>query len=474
MIRLKSVLVILLVIIVSNAIWHRYQVLPKGMAVQSDPVPADHLALLIDDTWQTPSGTQGIRQEIFDEVFRLINQAEHLVVVDMFLFNDFLGAGTKAYRPLSEQLTQALLAKRQQPSPVPVLLITDPVNTLYGGLHSTYLARLEAAGVIVVTTPLAPLRDSNPSWSGLWRLCCQWAGNNPDAGWLSNPMGPGDITLRSYLALLNFKANHRKTLIVDEGGQWTGLVTSANPHDGSSAHSNLGLRFSGAAARQLLESELAVVDLAGIQRPHLPDLGDHAAPPSQARMEVLTEGAIRDALLDTVNRSTAGDRLSLAVFYLSHRPLIEALLKAHQRGVQVQVLLDPNKDAFGREKNGVPNRPVGAELHEAGIPLRWCNTQGEQCHTKMLMWRNAGHAELILGSANFTRRNLDNLNLETSVRLTAPVTHPVMVKAADTFARRWENRRAEKHSTDYATYADERLWTYGLYRVMEFTGISSF
>ena len=474
MIRLQSVLVILLVIIVSNAIWHRYQALPKGMAIQSDAVPADRLALLIDDTWQTPAGTQGIRQEIFDEVFRLINQAEHLVVVDMFLFNDFLGAGTKAYRPLSEQLTQALLAKRQRPSPVPVLLITDPVNTLYGGLHSTYLARLQAAGVIVVTTPLASLRDSNPSWSGLWRLCCQWAGNNPDAGWLSNPMGPGDITLRSYLALLNFKANHRKTLIVDEGGQWTGLVTSANPHDGSSAHSNLGLRFSGAAARQLLESELAVVDLAGIQRPHLPDLGDHAAPPSQARMEVLTEGAIRDALLDTVNRSAAGDRLSLAVFYLSHRPLVEALLKAHQRGVQVRVLLDPNKDAFGRQKNGIPNRQVGRELHGQGIDVRWCNTQGEQCHTKMLMLTQSDRTELILGSANFTRRNLDNLNLETSVRLFAPATHPVARQAKSLFQRRWANLNNEMHSVEYLTYADDSAIKSLLYRVMEFTGWSSF
>jgi hypothetical protein len=46
----------------------------------------------------------------------------------------------------------------------------------------------------------------------------------------------GKITLRSYLNLFNFKANHRKTLVVDTAQGWKTLVTSANPHDGSSSN----------------------------------------------------------------------------------------------------------------------------------------------------------------------------------------------------------------------------------------------
>lgn len=94
------------------------------------------------------------------------------------------------------------------------------------------------------------------------------------------------------------------------------------------------------------------------------------------------------------------------MFYLSERQIVKSLFAAHERGVKLRVLLDANKDAFGLEKNGVPNRPVAAELHQAGIPLRWCNTQGEQCHSKMLIKRNAQQQEMILGSANFTARNL--------------------------------------------------------------------
>ncbi|KZY37069.1 hypothetical protein A3730_27935 [Alcanivorax sp. HI0044] len=117
---------------------------------------------------------------------------------------------------------------------------------------------------------------------------------------------------------------------------------------------------------------------------------------------------------------------------------------------------------------------MGSELHNAGIPVRWCNTQGEQCHTKMLLRRSANSAALILGSANYTRRNLDNLNLESSVRLIAAPDHAIMQQASDTFERRWENRYDEKHSTDYAVYADDSVWKYWLYRGMEFTGWSSF
>ena len=462
MIRLKLALLLLLALIACTALWHRYKPLPDGLAQESPLLPAMGLNLLVDDTWETADGGRGMRQRIFDEALRLIEQARQLVVVDMFLFNAFQGADDASYRPLSEQLTRALVAKKQQQPDLPVVLITDPINTLYGGLHSEHLERLENAGVVVATTPLPRLRDSNPSWSGIWRICCQWLGNSNEGGLLPNPMGPGQVTLRSYLTLLNFKANHRKTLVVDEVDRWTALVTTANPHDASSAHSNLGLTFQGPAVAELLDSELAVVRMAGVPLPDLPPVPTGPTADTTA------------AQLQAVSRSQRGEALDVSVFYLSHRPLVKALLAAHERGVAVRVLLDPNKDAFGRQKNGIPNRQVGAELHAAGITVRWCNTQGEQCHTKMLLRRGAERSEVIIGSANFTRRNLDNLNLESSVRVLAKTDHAFMVNARSAFARRWDNRDGEKHSTDYGVYADDASWKYWVYRVMEFTGWSSF
>jgi len=176
-----------------------------------------------------------------------------------------------------------------------------------------------------------------------------------------------------------------------------------------------------------------------------------------------------------IDKARRGERLDLAMFYLSHRGVIEALKRAVERGVDVRALLDPNYDAFGREKNGLPNHPVGMELHRAGIEVRWCLTTGEQCHSKLLMHHQGdGSADILLGSANFTRRNLDNFNMETNVEWQAPAGHPALVAATDYFARRWANRDGERHSLPFADYADDSSLRYWRYRVMEATGLSTF
>ncbi|WP_221412492.1 hypothetical protein [Halopseudomonas pelagia] len=231
--------------------------LPESLSIAPPLRDLQQAELLIDQTYVTSSGERVSEQQVFDEVLRLIAQARKLVLVDMFLFNDF--AGKDSYRPLSAELTTALVQAREQYPQMPVVLITDPFNTLYGGIRNGHLEQLQAAGVSVVMTDLSQLPASNPAWTGIWTLCCSYLGNSAEGGWLPNPVGEGKVTLRSYLHLINFRANHRKTLVVDEGDNWTGLVTSGNPHDASSRHSNNALRFSGAAALDLLASEIAVL-----------------------------------------------------------------------------------------------------------------------------------------------------------------------------------------------------------------------
>jgi len=142
--------------------------------------------------------------------------------------------------------------------------------------------------------------------------------------------------------------------------------------------------------------------------------------------------------------------------------------------VKVRILRDPNKDAFGREKNGIPNRQVASELHEAGINVRWCYTQGEQCHSKILMKRNAQQAEMILGSANFTVRNLKNYNLETNMRVVGQPQAEVFRNAQQYFEGAWSNLNGRSMSVDYAQYAENSFFKYWLYRFMEWSGWSTF
>ena len=180
------------------------------------------------------------------------------------------------------------------------------------------------------------------------------------------------------------------------------------------------------------------------------------------------------ATLKLIDAAKKQDQIDLAMFYLSERQTIQALIAAQERGVKLRVLLDPNKDAFGRQKNGIPNRQVASELDQAGIPVRWCNTQGEQCHSKMIIKRSGNASELILGSANFTARNIKNYNLETDLRVVGSTQAQVFQDADQYFNTAWSNLEGKQMSVDYAQYADESKLKYALYRFMEWSGLSTF
>ncbi|MBJ6139023.1 phospholipase D family protein [Marinobacter litoralis] len=479
---MKLVASLLLFAFIGMGVWHSYKPLPEGIRFTGNPAPLMSPRLLTDTTRHFPSGETKLDHEIFDEALGLIAQAEHFILIDMFLYNS-TGSEDSELRPLAQQLTDALIEKKHATPDIDIVVISDPLNTFYGGNRSPEFDALKEAGIEVIITRLEPLRDSNPTWSALWRVCCQWLGNNPDGGWLPNALGNEKTTLRSYLALPNFKANHRKILVADAGDQFSALVSSANPHDGSSRHSNIGLTFSGPAVKDVIESERAVAHMSGASTQTLDRWLNELATTPQAQPEkegiikVLTESAIRDQALDMIKRSRQGEAIDIAMFYFSHRPIIEALKAAQQRGVRLRLLLDANKDAFGHEKNGIPNRPVGHELYQAGIPVRWCNTQGEQCHSKLLIYSpGQGSQELLLGSANFTRRNLDDLNLESNVWLKTANDHPVATKAAAFFDEQWQ-REHPSHlplSLPYAEWADDSRLKYWQYRFMEATGLSTF
>ncbi|WP_150912745.1 phospholipase D family protein [Marinobacter halotolerans] len=481
---IKLLLALLILAITGTGLYHAFKPLPPGIAYKGKTYPLIKPRLLIDQTLHHGdygNGGPRLDHEIFDEALAMVRSARRFILVDMFLYNSTSARGEdSADRPLAKELTDALIRQRENFPELQVVVITDPINTLYGGLLSENFQRLEAAGISVVQTRLTALRDSNPLWSGIWRLCCQWLGNSAESGWLPNPIGNQPVTLRSYLSLLNFKANHRKVLVTEGDTGFRALVSSANPHDGSSRHSNIGLSFAGPAVADLLRSERAVLAFSDAPTSAVDDaLGriPEAAPAEEARIRVLTESAIRDAALEMITSAEPGDQLDIAMFYLSHRDIVLALVKAHRRGVAVRVLLDANQDAFGRKKNGIPNRQTAMELTNNGVSVRWCNTHGEQCHSKLLLRQDKnGRAQMLLGSANFTRRNLDDLNLETDVLVLAYRGHSSIAKANTFFEEQWQSGPGNPAvmSLPYRAWADHSRLRYWQYRFMEATGLSTF
>jgi phosphatidylserine/phosphatidylglycerophosphate/cardiolipin synthase-like enzyme len=465
---------------------------PSAVAMFSPPADAVGVRFLADSSWLDDNGDRQIQQQIFDEVFALVNDAHSYLLIDMFLFNDWQGPVPENHRALSGELTQTLITRKQDKPSLEIIFITDPVNSIYQGLESKHLEALRTAGVTVVETDLAQLQDSNAFYSALWRLFIKPFGN-ARADTIKNPIGEGRVSMRSVLAMANFKANHRKLIVADLPDKTTrAIVMSANPHDGSSAHRNVALAFSGNAALDLMQSEIALMELSAqannaqliedqlarlnkLMQPLSNNIEDGSMP---ATLQVLNESLIRERVIQTYDEAGPGDRIDLLMFYLSDRGIINAMKAAHQRGASLRVLLDVNQDAFGRTKNGVPNRPVAAELVDVGIKVNWCATKGEQCHGKMLLWENTQQPHqlgLLLGSGNYTRRNLQDFNLETNMLLLAPKNNEVMTEAQRYFDVQWQNDSPGRTYTHaYTDFADSSARLKIEYRLREATGFGTF
>lgn len=449
--------------------------MPEGLSYEGNTHTVDNIDFLYDLTYKKNDDNIYSNQIIFDHIFQLIDEAEDFILIDMFLFNDDYDRSMN-YPPLSNNLTNALIEKKKENPNINILIITDRINTFYGSYPSKMGEKLEENGIEVVYTNMEKLRDSNPVYSGIYRTFLQWFGSSEN-GWLPNPFSPDSpkVTVRSYMELLNFKANHRKVIVTEKQG----IVSSANPHDGSANHSNIAFVIQGEVLQDLIQTERAVVQLSGGNT----DLFDHfqiaSTPPASNgdyQIQLVTEGKIKIHLLQKIKATEENDRITIGAFYLSDRDVIAELIKAANRGAVVKLILDANKDAFGREKNGVPNRPVASELHnksDGKISIRWFHTNGEQYHSKIILFEQKNKDVLIGGSANFTKRNIDDFNLETNIIITANSNIGIMAEVKNYFEVLWTNEDA-LYTVDYDVFADESLLHYFLYRFQEWSGISTF
>ena len=227
----------------------------------------------------------------------------------------------------------------------------------------------------------------------------------------------------------------------------------------------------------LYRAEEAVAGLSGSPLGARPPPLTGAAPPDSVLVRTVTEGAVRKAALEIIDGCREGDSLWVAMFYLSERSVVKAITAAANRGTSVRLILDANRDAFGFEKNGIPNRPVAAELvRRSGgdIEVRWYRTEGEQFHTKLVYAEGPGRdADLLLGSANLTRRNLGDYNLELDILVSGAPNLSPFDDARLYLERIWFNRLGE-YTLPYETFAESSRWKTFIYRFQEMTGLCSF
>ncbi len=469
------IIAVIFIFIFAISIYGHIKPMPEGTSYEGE-IRSAEVDFLFDLTYDKDE--KNVKEQvIFKKVKKTIEKAEEFIVLDMFLFNDDYER-TVSYPTVSDNLTDALIRKKKQNPDIKILFITDRINSFYGSYSPDHLQRLKQEGIELVYTDMTSMPDSNPVFSGLWRFIIQWF-DSSENGWLPNPFSPDSpkVTIRSYLELMNFKANHRKVVITENEA----VITSANPHDASAYHSNIAFVLKGRIIEDLLETERAVAAISGgntnlFETLSVKTIVREPSYNSDYDVQLLTEGKIKQHLLKEIRDTEAANTINIGMFYLSDRDIIRELIKASERNVKINIILDANKDAFGREKNGIPNRSVAYELKKKSndkVKIRWYNTNGEQYHTKLIMIEKNKETVLIGGSANLTKRNLDDFNLETDIKVIGSPELEVMLKAKKYFQRLWANEDGV-YTLDYKTYVDDSLFKKLLYRFQEWSGISTF
>ncbi|MGJ0845325.1 phospholipase D family protein [Tissierella praeacuta] len=449
--------------------------IPKETSFEGIDRNAQNIEFLYDLTYKK-DGNPVKEQRIFKEQLKLIEEAEKFIIADMFLFNDDYNRKFKVEYPnISEQLTDALIKKKKNNPNIKIIFITDEINNFYGVYESPYIKRLKDNNIDVIITNLEKLRDSNPIYSGIWRSLIKWFGTS-GKGWLPNSFRPDSskVTLRGYLKLLNFKANHRKVIISEKYA----IVSSMNPHDASGYHSNIGFKMNGDIILDLISSELEIAKLSGYKGEYefkiSPNLNVEEI--NSTTIALITESKIRDNLIKEIKNTKKGNKIMIGMFYLSHRNIIKELIDADERGVDVKIILDPNKDAFGIEKNGIPNRQVAYEMKKKSnnsIDIKWYDTYGEQYHSKIVIIEKENQVVVIGGSANLTRRNLDDYNLETNVMVKTLKDTKLYEDIKGYFNRIWTNEDGN-YTIEYENYREDSFMKTLIYRFQEWSGLSTF
>ncbi|VEF47044.1 phospholipase D/nuclease [Bacillus freudenreichii] len=467
---LFGIVALFLCVLFSIIYYETTKPLPEGIPYEGKVhhVSAESITFLYDLTYKSGEH-QKTDKHMFKAVFEAIDEAEEFVVMDFFLYNDYYDQDQK-FPPLSSTLTKKLIAKKKENPDIKIVLITDEINTSYGSHKNWQFEKLKENGIDVLITDVDPLRDSNPLYSAVWRMFFQWLGQKGN-GTIPNAMADTapKMTARSYLKMLNIKANHRKTVATDK----TSLVLSGNPHDASAFHSNIGFQIDGPVVKNLLESEQAAANLAGGEK--LPVYHGKENSSGDHKVQLITEGKVLEKTLTSIKSAEKGDELWLSMFYLAERKVIDALLDADGRGVKVRIIMDPNENAFGSKKTGLPNKPVALELEEkteGSIKIRWYNTGQEQYHSKLLYIKKKNKVLITGGSTNYTARNLDNYNLETNVYIEAPLNSPLVTDLDNFFQRQWTNEGGQftvdvKESLSPLTFGQQVV--YFLQKVFSFT-----
>ncbi len=462
---------IFFVLLLLPIIWSLCTKNPAGTSIESNYETISSLEFLYDLTYQKQQKSVK-EQSILSAELDIIEKAEDFIVLDLFLYNDAYNKEQYHYPNTTQMITDALIAKKKQNPNIDIIFITDPINGFYGSYTEKNMNLMNKNDIIVIETNLDALKDSNPLYSGYYRLFIKPFGNT-GKGFINNPLDKTapNINIRSVLKLANFKANHRKLIITEKEA----LIASANPHDASSYHSNVAVRFQSDVIQYMLEGERTVAKQSGITLPELQYKNTNTNHIDNTKVKYITEKGIFNSLINNIKRAKQGDTIYMGIFYITDFDLIKELENAANRGVSIYIVADPNKDAFGIQKDGSPNRSVLTKLNKKSenIHIRWYDTHGEQYHTKMSYFDFENQNVIIIGSGNYTRKNIKGYNLEADLEIVTEKENNFSKEINAYFQKIWNNEYGD-YTVAFETYQQNSIIKKVLYYIQETTGLCTY
>ncbi|MCF7954210.1 MAG: hypothetical protein K9M75_00260 [Phycisphaerae bacterium] len=399
---------------------------------------------------------------IGEKALDMIENADEVVLASVFLF-DVLYAEGKPEMDIVSKLTDLLVKKRSENPDFSVVIMLDPINRAYNNRRGPAVKRLSASGADIFYSDLVSTNSATALGVGETLRDGLRLADNLSFGVVSkvlsvvaspkipikNDLDEDGISIEALWNAAAIKANHRKLLVTDSGDTYEALVSSANPHNASAGSANYSISVKGDFAKYIYMNIRADVELsikldyaywsdpsAKYRESFLKDklpafktssyLAGFKSKKTPIGVRYITEGQIRREILRLLAAAKDDDEIRIQMFYLSDIEVVDAIADAAGRVKKpVRLILDPSKDAFGKIKDGTPNRQVAAYLMQKkkdlglNIEIRWYDTHGEQNHAKIMSITNpkADKYEVITGSANWTGKNLKDINMESNVSL---------------------------------------------------------
>jgi len=412
---------------------------PRGNVYEGEihQVPDSSIDFLYDLTYEDEQGNIVYQQEIFDKFFEIIDNAQNFIIVDIFLFK---GSEKEVYRNLADELTQHLIEKRKQSPEMPIYFITDYYNLL--NFNNKNIQELKE--------------------------------NNIEANYYSTYKTKDfqkESPLNYLYKLFKKRINHRKLIIADSDNKIVSLITSANPHDGSSPNSNTGIYIEEKIWRDIynFEKNLNLVQEEKL-KPFLNNISESDS--GNISIQFLADSGLTHSLAKEIDKTEKGESIEIMSFLISDKKIINKLLSASERGVEVKIILDINKESFGKEKNGIPNQPVAEIINKkskGNILLRWYDSHGEQFHIKMTSIKKKNNQSIIfLGSSHLVNYDTINYNSQADIKIIADSNSNVAQEVHNLFDRIWFNKQGT-YTADYDKFKNKSLLKRFQYKFGQFT-----